>query len=132
MVTLVVVVPNEGCDVRFKITGKEVIFKQDAVLERLMPAFDFTLCLRMIWRAARVRHAFVFQILGQITGDVTGPIIRRAGHRPNRRAVAPSGDTHAGQAVRRAPPGGPRLLTEPLTTSGGLRECVEHQLGRRG
>ena len=71
-----VVVPDEGCDVRFETTGQEVILQQDAVLERLMPAFDLALSLRMIGRAAGVRHALVFQIPGQIPRDVAWAVVR--------------------------------------------------------
>ena len=59
---------------RFEVSGQEVVFQQDAVLECLMPALDLALGLRMIRRAACVRHALVFQVLGQITRDVAGPV----------------------------------------------------------
>ena len=70
-----VVVTDERRDVRFEIAGQEVVLKQDSVLQRLMPALDLALRLRMVGRAARMRHALVFQILGQITGYVTRPIV---------------------------------------------------------
>ena len=38
MVALMVVVSDEGCDVRFEITWQEVVLQQDAVLECLMPS----------------------------------------------------------------------------------------------
>ena len=59
VVALVVVVIDEGFNLSFEIAGQEVVFQQDAVLQRLMPSFDLALGLRMIWRAARVFHAFV-------------------------------------------------------------------------
>jgi len=77
MVTLMVVVPDEGRDVGFEITRHEVILEQNAVLHRLVPAFDFALSLWMIRSAACMRHAFVFQIVGQIAGDVTRSIARQ-------------------------------------------------------
>jgi hypothetical protein len=46
-----VVVRHEGGDLAFEIAGEVVVFKQDAVLERLMPALDLALCLRVIRRA---------------------------------------------------------------------------------
>ena len=38
---------DELFDVGFKIARQVVVFQQDAVLERLMPAFDLALGLRM-------------------------------------------------------------------------------------
>ena len=66
MVSLVVVVVYEGCDLSFKITGQEVIFQKNAVLQGLMPALDLALGLRMVWRTTRMLHAFVFQPFSQI------------------------------------------------------------------
>ena len=43
-----VVVTDERIDLRFKVSGQEVVFQQDAVLQRLMPALDLALGLRMI------------------------------------------------------------------------------------
>src|SRR5271154_543001 len=43
-----VVVRHEGGDLAFEIAGQVVVLKQDAVLERLMPALDFALGLRMV------------------------------------------------------------------------------------
>ena len=45
VIALVIVVVDEGCDLGFKITGQEVVFQQDAVLECLVPAFDLALSL---------------------------------------------------------------------------------------
>ena len=75
VVTLMVIVPDEGSDVCLKITGQEVVFEQDAVLQRLMPSLNLALCLWMIGRAACVRHAFVFKVFGQITGDVAWSVV---------------------------------------------------------
>ena len=38
MISLVIVVIHEGFDMSFKITKQEVVFKQDAVFQGLMPA----------------------------------------------------------------------------------------------
>jgi len=67
MVALMVVVAHKRRDMRFKITGQEVVFLQNAVLECQMPAFDLALSLQMIGRTACMLHTLVFQILGQIT-----------------------------------------------------------------
>ena len=65
MVTLVVVVIDEGFDLRFEIARQEVVFQQDAVLQSLMLTFDLTLGLRMIRRTAAVLHAVALQPLSQ-------------------------------------------------------------------
>ena len=75
MIALMVVVVDEGFDLGFKITGQEVVFKQDAVLQGLMPAFDLALGLGMIRRSARVLHALVLQPFCQIARDVTGSVV---------------------------------------------------------
>jgi hypothetical protein len=43
-----VVMRHEGRDLTFEIAGQVIALKQDAVLERLMPALDFALGLRVI------------------------------------------------------------------------------------
>ena len=63
---------DELFDVGFKIAGQVVVFQQDAVLERLMPAFDLALCLRMAWGAAHMTHVAFVQPFGQIGRDVGG------------------------------------------------------------
>ena len=75
MVALVIIVADEGFDLVFQISWQKVVLQQDAILERLMPPFDFALGLRMIGRTARVRHALVFQVFCQLTRYVAGPIV---------------------------------------------------------
>jgi transposase len=57
MITLMVVVIDEGFDLGFKITLQEVVFQQDAVLQGLMPPLDLALGLWVIRRTTRVLHA---------------------------------------------------------------------------
>ena len=45
VVTSVVIMLDEGFDLGLKVTGQEVIFEQDAILEGLMPALDLALGL---------------------------------------------------------------------------------------
>ena len=47
MVTPVIVVLNEGGDLDFQVARQEVVFEQDAVLQRLMPALERVCC--MLW-----------------------------------------------------------------------------------
>ena len=48
VVAMVVVMIAEGADLHFQISGQIVVFEQDPVLERLMPALDLALRLRMV------------------------------------------------------------------------------------
>ena len=75
MVSLVVVVIDEGFDLGLKITGQEVVFKQNTVLQGLMPTLDLALGLGMIGRSARVLHAFVLQPFSQFSRDVAGSVV---------------------------------------------------------
>jgi hypothetical protein len=64
-----VVVHHEGGDLAFEIAGQVVVLKQDAVLERLMPALDFALGLRMVRRSADMLDVLLVQPIGQIARD---------------------------------------------------------------
>ena len=59
MVAAMVVMINEGRDLLLEITRQEVVFEQDAVLQRLVPSLDLALGLRMAGRPARMFHALV-------------------------------------------------------------------------
>ncbi len=75
VITLVIVMIDEGFDFCLQVIRKEVVFQQDAVLQGLVPSFDLALCLRMIRCASDMAHPFVFQPVSQITRDVTGTIV---------------------------------------------------------
>ena len=75
MVAPMIVVVDEPGDAGFKISRQVVVLQQDAVLERLMPAFDLALCLRMVGRAANVPHVLCSQPICQLSRDVAGTII---------------------------------------------------------
>ena len=62
VVTVVVVVVDEGGDGGLKFPFEEVVFEQDAVLQGLMPSLDLALGLRMYRRAADALHVFFFKI----------------------------------------------------------------------
>ena len=74
MVAPVIVVIDEAIDVRFEVARQVVVLEQDAVLERLMPALDLALGLRMAGSTAYVAHAGIFEPLCQIAGDVAGAL----------------------------------------------------------
>ena len=61
VVTLIVVIRDEGPDLALKVAGQIVVLQQNPVLHGLMPAFDFPLGLRVAWRAADMLHALPFQ-----------------------------------------------------------------------
>ena len=66
VVAVVVIVIDEGADLPFEITGQVIVFEQNPVLERLMPALDFALGLGMVWRATNMIHALIFKPVGQV------------------------------------------------------------------
>ena len=75
MIAAVIVVIDEGVDLLPEIAGQIVVFQQDAVLQGLVPAFDLALGFRVIRRAARMIHLLIFQPIGQLSADVTGPVV---------------------------------------------------------
>ena len=75
MVALVVVVIDEGPDLMFEITGQIVVFQQNPVLHRLVPALDLALGLRVERGSANVIHFVVLQPFGQIARDIAGSVI---------------------------------------------------------
>ena len=70
VIAAMVVVLDEGGDLALEIAGQVVVFKQDAILERLMKALDLALGLWMIGGAADVLHVLLIQPLRQIRRDV--------------------------------------------------------------
>ena len=77
MVAVVVVMRDEGIDLRFELTGKIVVLEQDAVLQRLMPALDLALGLGMARRATEMLDVLFVEPFGQAGSDVAGTIIRQ-------------------------------------------------------
>ena len=75
VIALVIIVRDEGIDLRFEMAGQIVVLKQDAVLQGLMPAFDLALGLRVIGCATNMIHAVVIESLGEFVSNVTGAII---------------------------------------------------------
>ena len=75
VIARVVVALDEGRDLGFEIARQEVVLQQDSVLERLVPALDLALGLRMARRTAGVIDVSVLKPVGQFAGDVTRPIV---------------------------------------------------------
>ena len=63
VVSLMVVVIDEGFNLRFEISRQEVVLQQDSVLQCLVPSFDLALRLRMIRRATNVTHPVITECL---------------------------------------------------------------------
>ncbi len=76
VVSLVIVMIDEGLDLRFQVCREEVVLQQDSVFQGLMPPFDFALGLRMVRRSPDVPHISVAQPFGQFARDVAGAIVR--------------------------------------------------------
>src|SRR3954470_20089376 len=70
VVSEMVIVSDEVADPGFEISRQIVVFKQDPVLQRLMPSLDLALCLGMQRRAADMIHALIFEPFGESAGDV--------------------------------------------------------------
>ena len=64
VISQVIVVGDEGRDLGFEIARQVIVFEQDAVLERLMPALDLSLGHRMIRCATDMLHALAVEPLG--------------------------------------------------------------------
>ncbi len=66
MVTAMILMLDEGRDLGFKVLLEEVVFKQDAVLQRLVPAFDFPLRLRVAGSAVNLVDLVFLQPFAEI------------------------------------------------------------------
>ena len=75
VVAPVIVVLDERRDPAFEVSGQEVVLQQDAVFQRLVPALDLSLGLRMERGAANMAHALGFDVVRQFARDVARAII---------------------------------------------------------
>ena len=75
VVTLVVVVIDEGVDLGLEIAGQIVVLEQDAVLQCLVPAFNLALGLGMEGSAPDMLDAAVLEPFRQIACDVRGAVV---------------------------------------------------------
>ena len=75
VVAAVVVVVDERRDLGLEIARQEVIFQQDAIFERLVPALDLSLGHRMIRRTAQVLDAAVAKPFGQVASEITRTVV---------------------------------------------------------
>ncbi len=70
-----VVVVDERIDGSLERAREVVVLEQDPVLQRLMPAFDLALGLRMLRRPAHVVHPLVAEPFGEIAGDAGRAVV---------------------------------------------------------
>ena len=75
VVAMVVVMLDEGPDLVFEIAGQVIVLQQDAVLQRLMPAFDLALGLRVVWCTPDVVDALAFEPLSKISGYIGRTVV---------------------------------------------------------
>ena len=75
VVTQMIVVGDEGVDLGLEVAGQVVVFEQDAVLQRLVPALDLALGHGVIGRAADVIHVLAVEPSGEVGRDVAGAVI---------------------------------------------------------
>ena len=75
VIAQVIVVNDEGLDLGFEIARQVIVFEQDTVLERLMPALDLALGHRVIGRATDVLHVLPVEPFRQVRRDVAGAIV---------------------------------------------------------
>ncbi len=75
MIANLIVVFDEGRYLPFEIARQVVVVKQNAVLQRLMPALDLSLGLGMVRSTAHMLHALLVEPLGQIVRHVTRTIV---------------------------------------------------------
>src|ERR1700748_3315365 len=64
VIAQMIIMLHEAFDVCFKIARQIIVLEQDAVLERLMPALDFTLGHGMVRRSADMGHVLFIEPFG--------------------------------------------------------------------
>ena len=75
VVSAMVVMLDEGRDLGFEVLLEEVVFQKDAVLQRVVPAFDLALGLGVTGRSAGMLQVFLREPIGQAAGDVTRAVV---------------------------------------------------------
>lgn len=77
VVSSMIVMLDEGRDLGFEVLLEEVVFQEDAVLQRMVPTFDLTLSLRMAGSAVHLIDLVFLQPFTEIGSDVTGAVVRK-------------------------------------------------------
>jgi hypothetical protein len=74
MISAMIVMIDEVSDLRFEVFREEVVFEQNAVLQRLVPALDLALGLGVSWRTVDLLDGSLSQPLAQVRGDVASGV----------------------------------------------------------
>ena len=75
VIALVVVILDEAADRRFQLTGQVIVFQQDLVLHRSVPALDLALGHRVVRLAPSVRHGSSLQPRRKLRRHVRGAVV---------------------------------------------------------
>ena len=75
VVTMVVVVIDEGFDLPLQITWQVIVLQKNTVLHGLVPALNLALGLGMMRRTSHMIHSLVIEILDQFSGNVGRTVI---------------------------------------------------------
>ena len=76
VISAMIVMIDEGCDLGLKVLREVIIFQQNAVLERLVPALDPALGLGMARRTMQLFDGSLFEPIAKIGSDVAWAIVR--------------------------------------------------------
>lgn len=74
MVSALIVMLDDGRNLGFKVLLEEVVFQQDTVLGRLVPAFDLALRLRMPGSTVDLAELVFLQPFTKVGSDITRTI----------------------------------------------------------
>ncbi len=116
VITLMIVVFDEGLDVSFEVTGQVIVFQQDAVLQGLMPALDLALGLGMV---ATCPSGMRFEAAVFPTRATDGRITHMKEAKQQRQVK--------GKKVRHLP--GPHVLRHTFVTFGMSLGVPEYEIG---
>jgi len=91
-IAVMIVLADKAFDAGVKIPRQEVVFQEDEVLQGLMPAFKFSLCLLNSGRTTNMIHALVAEPVSQFTRHATRTIVElQVGFAPNGHLIAARG-----------------------------------------
>jgi hypothetical protein len=76
VISAMVAMIDDGCDLRLKVLQELVVFQQDAVLERLVPRLDLALGLGMARLAVHLLDGSLFEPIAEIGGDAARSVVR--------------------------------------------------------
>ena len=75
VISTMIVVFDEDCDLPLKVLREVVVFEQNAVLQRLVPALDFALGWGMARCTMTLFDGALFQPFAEVGGDVARAIV---------------------------------------------------------